>query len=173
MQNDKKVKDIMTGIFDYPHIPYWFSIGQAIRIVNASFIKPKKYPNPLVILVFNEKYNLLGTISLKNILQGLEPKLYCKNAKVQVDEKNTGAPRIEWDALFDKEAKEVALRQVSEIMVPIEKFVQPEDPIKKAAHIMLSHDAYLLPVLENKKKLVGIIRIIELFEEISNSILKE
>jgi len=31
----------------------------------------------------------------------------------------------------------------------------------------------LLPVLENKKKFVGIVRMIEIFDEISNAILKE
>lgn len=38
MSDSKVVKDIMVGIFDHPHIPYWFSISQAIRIVKASFI---------------------------------------------------------------------------------------------------------------------------------------
>ena len=29
MSNGKVVKDVMIGIFEYPHVPYWFSIGQA------------------------------------------------------------------------------------------------------------------------------------------------
>ena len=38
---------------------------------------------------------------------------------------------------------------------------------------MLHHDLLLLPVLENKKKFVGLVRMIEVFDEISNAILKE
>ena len=73
MSNGKVVKDVMIGIFEYPHVPYWFSIGQAIRIVKVSFISSKKYTDPMAILVFDEKYNLMGTLTLKDILRGLEP----------------------------------------------------------------------------------------------------
>jgi Mg/Co/Ni transporter MgtE len=38
---------------------------------------------------------------------------------------------------------------------------------------MLRHDLILLPVLENKKKLVGLVRMIEVFDAISDKILKE
>jgi len=74
MPKSKVVKDLMLDVFDYPHVPYWFTIGQAIKIIKVSFISAKKCPEPLAILVFDEKYNLMGTLSLKNILTGLEPK---------------------------------------------------------------------------------------------------
>ena len=45
-----------------------------MRIIKVSFISAKKYPEPLAILVFDEKYNLLGTLTLKDILRGLEPR---------------------------------------------------------------------------------------------------
>ena len=38
---------------------------------------------------------------------------------------------------------------------------------------MLHHDLVLLPVLEDKKKFVGLVRMIEVFDEISNVLLKE
>ena len=38
---------------------------------------------------------------------------------------------------------------------------------------MLHHDELLLPVLENKRKLVGLVRMIEVFDEISDTILRE
>ncbi len=38
---------------------------------------------------------------------------------------------------------------------------------------MLHHDLLLLPVLENKKKFVGLVRMIEVFDEISDALLKE
>jgi len=61
MQKGKKIQDIMVGIFDYPHIPYWFSISQAIKIIRVSFMDSKKSPDPMAVLVFDEKYNLMGT----------------------------------------------------------------------------------------------------------------
>lgn len=174
MDSDKKIKDVMIGIFEYPHIPYWFSIDQAMRIIKVSFISAKKYPEPLAILVFDEKYNLLGTLTLKDILRGLEPKfMRTPTEKAQVIEEDESALSLVWDSLFAKESRDLAKKPVSEIMVPAKYFVEPEDPLTKAAYLMIHHDLILLPVLENKKKFVGLVRMIEVFDELSNTILQE
>ena len=173
MSDSKAVKDVMIGIFEYPHVPYWFSISQAIGIVKVSFLSAKKYPDPMAILVFDEKYNLMGTLTLKDILRGLEPRFLKPSAKAQVAEEDETGLSLIWDTLFVKGTKELAEKPVSEIMVPAKYFVEPTDPITKAAYLMLHHDLILLPVLENKKKFVGVVRMIEIFDEISNAIVKE
>ena len=58
-------------------------------------------------------------------------------------------------------------------MATAKYFVEPGDPLTKAAYLMLHHDVVLLPVLENKKKFIGLVRMIEVFDEISNALLKE
>ena len=173
MSDSKVAKDVMIGIFEYPHVPYWFSIGQAIRIVKVSFLSAKKYPDPMAILVFDEKYNLMGTLTLKDILRGLEPRFLKPSAKAQVAEEDETGLSLIWDTLFVKGTKELAEKPVSEIMVPAKFFVEPNDPITKAAYLMLHHDLVLVPVLDNKRKFVGVVRIIEIFDEISNAFLKE
>ena len=174
MSDRKVVKDVMTGIFEYPHVPYWFTIGQAIRIVKVSFISTKKYPDPLAILVFDEKYNLMGTLTLKDILRGIEPRfLKTPPDKAQLAEEDESSLSLIWDTLFDRGSKDLAEKPVSEVMVPAKYFVEPTDPITKAAYLMLHHDLLLLPVLENKKKFVGLVRMIEVFDEISSGILQE
>ena len=173
MSEKKVVKDVMIGIFEYPHVPYWFSIGQAIRIVKVSFISTKKYPDPMAVLIFDEKYNLMGTLTLKDILKGLEPRYLKPSEKAQVPAEDESALSLIWDTLFTQGTKELAEKPVSEIMMPAKYFVEPGDPLTKAAYLMLHHDLVLLPVLENKKKFVGLVRMIEVFDEISNGILKE
>jgi hypothetical protein len=173
MSDRKAAKDVMIGIFEYPHVPYWFTVSQAIRIVKVSFISSKKYPDPMAILVFDEKYNLMGTLTLKDILKGLEPRFLKPSEKAQVAEEDESALSLIWDTLFDKGSKEFAERPVSEIMTPAKYFVEPTDPLTKAAYLMLHHDLVLLPVLENKKKFVGLVRMIEVFDEISSGLLKE
>lgn len=173
MSDSKVTKDVMIGIFEYPHVPYWFSISQAIRIVKVSFISTKKYPDPMAILVFDEKYNLMGTLTLKDILKGLEPTFLKPSGKAQVPEENETALSLIWDTLFTKGTKELAEKPVSEVMVPAKYFVEPNDPLTKAAYLMLHHDLVLLPVLENKKKFVGLVRMIEVFDEISNAVMQE
>jgi CBS-domain-containing membrane protein len=174
MASDKKIKDVMVGIFEYPHIPYWFSIEQAMRIIKVSFISTKKYPEPLAILVFDEKYNLLGTLALKDILRGLEPSfMKTPPEKAQVLAEEETELSLVWDSLFAKESKDLAKKPVSEFMTPAKFFVEPTDPITKAAYLMIHNNLILIPVLENKKKFVGLVRMIEIFDELSEAILKE
>jgi Mg/Co/Ni transporter MgtE len=171
MSDGKVVKDVMIGIFEYPHVPYWFTINEAIKIVKASFISAKKYPDPLAVLVFDEKYNLMGTITLKDILRGMEPRFLKATEKAQGLREDESTLSLIWDTLFDKSSKALAEKPVSDIMVPAHYFVEPTDPITKAAYLMLHHDLILLPVLEGRKKFVGLVRMIEVFDEISNAIL--
>ncbi|OHE57016.1 MAG: hypothetical protein A2027_01170 [Thermodesulfovibrio sp. RBG_19FT_COMBO_41_18] len=172
MSKGKVVKDLMLDVFDYPHVPYWFTLSQAIKIIKVSFISAKKYPEPLAILVFDEKYNLMGTLSMKNILTGLEPKFMRPTKDAQAYPKEGPELALIWSTLFNKESKDLAEKPVSEIMVPAKYFVEPDDPITKAAFMIIHNDLILLPVLENKKKFVGLVRLIEIFNEISDAVLK-
>uniref|UniRef100_A0A7V5XFL7 CBS domain-containing protein n=1 Tax=Thermodesulfobacterium geofontis TaxID=1295609 RepID=A0A7V5XFL7_9BACT len=173
MSDGKLVKDVMLGIFEYPHIPYWYSIEQAIKVVKASFIQTKMHTEPLAVLVFDEKYNLLGTVTLRDILRGIEPLLLKVPTKTQVPEEEKKEPAIAWDSLFTQESKKLAQKPVSEIMVPIKHFVEPKDPITKAAYLMIYYELPILPVIEEKKKFVGIVRMLEIFDVISEKIIKE
>jgi len=172
MSNGKTVQSLMQDVFDFPHIPYWFTIRQAMGIVKKSLLSGEKCHHPMALLVFDEKYNLMGTISLKDLLKGIEPKFMQSTSKAQwPDPDESGLSHI-WDSLFDTESREAAERPVSEIMVPAKFFVKPEDPVTKAAYLMVHNDLVLLPVLEDKKKFVGLVRMIEVFDELSSAIVK-
>lgn len=173
MSSIKTVKEIMVDAFEYPHIPYWFTIKQAIGIIKKSLLSSEKCHHPMAVLVFDEKYNLVGTLGLKDILRGLEPKFLKLTTKAQVPAEDESGLSLLWDTMFDKESKEKAEKPVSEVMIPAKFFISPEDPLTKAAHLMVHNDLTLLPVLENKKKFVGLVRMIEIFDELSNAILKE
>lgn len=172
MSEVKAVKDVMVDVFDFPHMPYWFTLRQAVGIVKKSLLNAEKCHHPLVILVFDEKYNLLGTIGLKDILKGLEPNFLKQTKKAQVPEEDESGLAALWNN-FGKESSERAERPVSEIMTPARQFVKPEDPVTKAAYLLIHNDLLILPVLEDKKKFVGLVRVIEVFNELSNAMIKE
>ena len=48
MPHEKKVKELMIPLTDYPHIPYWFTIKQAVAIAQKVVWAGGKYgpPNP-------------------------------------------------------------------------------------------------------------------------------
>ena len=74
MANDKKVKDLMIPLEDYPHIPYWFTLRQAMAIVREAAVKFEGAFEPRAVLVFDEKYQLMGILTLRDMIKGLEPK---------------------------------------------------------------------------------------------------
>lgn len=139
MSESKVVKDIMIDVFEYPHVPYWFTVKQAIMVIKKSVMGTEKCIHPMAILVFDEKYNILGTLTLKDILKGLE-------------------------------SKEKAETPVSEVMIPAKFFIEPDAPTTKAADLILGNDLILLPVVENKTKFVGVVRMIEIFDELTSAI---
>ncbi len=172
MSEGKLVRDLMVDVFEFPHIPYWFSVRQAIGVIKKSLLGSEKCHHPMAILVFDEKYNLMGTLSLKDILSGVEPRFMKPSTKAQWPSEDESGLSLIWDSLFNAESKALAEKPVSDIMTPVKVFVKPDDPITKAAYLMVRHDLNLLPVLEDKKKFVGLVRIIEIFDEISETILK-
>jgi len=140
MSTGKVVKDVMIDVFEYPHVPYWFTMKQAIMVIKKSVIGTEKCIHPTAVLVFDEKYNILGTLTLNDILKGIE-------------------------------SKEKVESPVSEFMVPAKFFVEPGDPISKAAELMLKNNLVLLAVIEEeKKKFVGVVRMIEIFDELTSDI---
>lgn len=167
----KVVKDIMLDVFNYPHLPYWFTIRQAIGIAKKVFMNGEsKCHDPMTILVFDEKYNLMGTLSLKDILKGLEPRFLQPVTTAQVPEEDESGLALLWEAIFTENAAAMADQPVGEVLTPVKHFVRQDDPITRAAHTMIHNDLLLLPVLDDNK-FVGVVRMIEIFDELSGVVL--
>jgi len=60
MADRSTARELMIDVFEYPHLPYWFTIKQAVGVIRKSLIKTEKCVHPKVIFVFDEKYNLIG-----------------------------------------------------------------------------------------------------------------
>lgn len=166
------MKDLMIDVFEFPHIPYWFTIRQAIEIVKKALSDSEKCYHPMVILVFDEKYNLLGTLSHVDLLKGIEPALASIHPDTVERQGSSAIPTLDWAALFTHNSRSLAERPVSEIMVPATLFVQTEDQASWAVYLMALHNVVLLPVLDEGKKLVGLVRMLELFDVLSGSVVK-
>ncbi len=172
MKHKKTVKEIMVDVFEYPHIPYWFTIKQAIVIIKKTLMGPEKCYHPLAILVFDEKYNLMGTVTIRDILEGLEPKLLTPQIMTEFAGADIEDALATYEAtMFNEEAKKRAEMPVSDIMVPAKAYVLPSDSIAKAAFRMIHQNTSILPVLEDGKKLVGVVKMFEVFDEISSALM--
>jgi len=146
MAYGRTVKEVMVNISQYPQVPYWFELGQTIKIVKVSFLETNKYYVPMTILVLDEMYYLRGTLTLKDILGKIRE---------------------------EKGPKEILAVPVGKLMTPAKLFVQPEDLVTKAATLMLENNLDLLPVSDEKNKFIGLVRMMETFDELINIVLKK
>jgi CBS domain-containing protein len=168
MADGIKIRELMINIFDYPHVPYWFTMEQAVQLMRMAFAGSER-PEPVVILVFDEKYNLVGTLGRSDLLRGLGPAVGLSGQTSLQQQDNPDAGPL-WDKNFIAEAKAKTERPVSDAMSPSRHFIGPDEEITSAAYMMLRHNLQMLPVLEGKKKLVGIIRMSEVFEALAGAV---
>ncbi|MCX5891689.1 MAG: CBS domain-containing protein [Deltaproteobacteria bacterium] len=166
MPNEKKVKDLMIPLEDYPHIPYWFSLRQAMAIVREAAIKFEGSFEPRAVLVFDEKYQLMGILTLRDVIKGLEPRFLHETALVKADPSLT----VMIGDLFGPGLKEASQKPVSEVMSPIKVTIQGNDPIVKAIFLMIKENVGLMPVIQDNK-VAGMIRLSDLFKVISDLVL--
>lgn len=168
--------DIMIPLDRYPHIPYWFTIRQAVVELEKAEIDVKGRKSlPRSLLVFDEKYQLLGIVRRRDLLRGLEPKFL----------RTIPAPNRE--ALFGVESdhnvvdipsgritnaiREQAQQPISEVMSPIIATVDASDHLAKVVYKMVSHDQTILPVLKDSR-VVGVVRSVDVFHEVATVLLE-
>lgn len=166
MSDTKRVKDLMIPLEDYPHIPYWFSLRQAMAIVRETSIKYEGQFEPRAVLVFDEKYQLMGILTLRDIIKGLEPRFLHETALVKADP----SLAVLMGDLFGPGLKEASQKAVSEVMSPIKVTIQGNDPIAKAIFLMIKEDVGMMPVILDNK-VAGMIRLSDLFKVISDLVL--
>ena len=166
MPYTKKVQDLMIPLEDYPHIPYWFTLRQAMAIVREAAIRFEGAFEPRAVLVFDEKYQLMGMLTLRDIVKGLEPKFMKESALVKGDP----SLAVLMGDLFGPGMKEAAQKPVSEVISPIKITVQGSDPIAKAIFLMIKEGVGVMPVIQDSK-VAGMIRLSDLFKEISGLVL--
>jgi CBS-domain-containing membrane protein len=166
MPHEKKVNELMIPLTDYPHIPYWFTIKQAVAIVKKSALGLEGKVDPMTLLIFDEKYQLVGSLTMKDLIRGIEKK-FGRSGDWMSKEWDTP---VFFEGLFTAGVKEESQKQVNEIMSPVSETVQAGDSVIKAIYIMIEKDLSLLPVID-KGAVVGVIRLNEIFNELAKLVL--
>jgi CBS-domain-containing membrane protein len=156
MEAKKKIKDMVIPLSEYPHLPYWATLREAIVQFNAAYEIGHH-----AVLVFDEAYKLVGMLLQKDVLKGLEPKF--------AQHYEDGVP-IFWDELLQTGSEKRLARPVKEFMSEVKATIDIDDNILKASHIMLQEDNDLLPVMEGHK-LIGVLRMDELFHDLTSTVL--
>jgi CBS domain-containing protein len=157
---EMKARDIMVPLAEYPHMPFWASLKEAV--VQLTLAQQGRGPEERrrKVLIFDEAYKLQGILTQRDILQGMEHKFirYLKD----------GAPQM-WEGLSSPGALAQANKPVKEFLSPAPTAVQADDDLLRVVHIMVKENADLVPVMEGER-LLGMVRLEDVFQEISKSI---
>lgn len=171
----KRAGDLMIPLDEYPHIPYWFTLRQTIaELENAELEVGGKKSLPRVVLVFDEKYQLMGTARRRDILRGLEPEYLLgkpletrkKIFNVKVD---PNLSELSYDRLIEGIRKQ-AERPVCDVMQPILITVDYDDHVIKVIYEVVDKNLAVVPVVKDGK-VVGVVRTVDLLAEVARIIL--
>ena len=171
----KKAGEFMIPLDEYPHIPYWFTLRETIAELESVELEIRGRKSlPRWVLVFDEKYQLMGTVRRRDILRGLEPEfLVGKPLNVR---KNLFDVHIDpelSELSFDKMQegmRKQAGRRVSDVLIPIKITVDYHDHIIKVIYEMVDNNVSMIPVLKDKK-VVGVVRSVDLLHEVVSIVL--
>jgi len=171
----KRVGDIMIPLDEYPHLPHWFTLRQAVaELKGAQYKVGGQIASPRSALVFDEAYRLLGYLRRRDILRGMEPR-YLSNDKLHLkfqDIEMHPDPDL-WELSFDQTVKvlrERSERKISDVMQPIVTTLESEDSLMKALLGFVEYDLSLIPVLRDGK-VAGVVNTVGLFHELEQLIL--
>jgi CBS domain-containing protein len=177
MERLKKAGELMIPLEKYPHVPYWFSLRQAVAVLEKTKLHPDVPGGPSFarfVLVFDETYKLLGITRRRDILRGLKPHflaaLPLQAQKTGPEEKpDPAAPEVSYDKMIEGLCEQ-AERPVSEVMLPIQATVDYEEDIFQVIYKMVENNVSMLPVLR-ESMVMGVVRSVEVFHEIAELIL--
>jgi CBS domain-containing protein len=156
MERHKKLKDFIIPVHEHPHLPYWGTLKEAVVQLNLAYEQ-----GHLTVLVFDEAYKLVGLLSHKDILQALGPKsgYRLKEGVLEV-----------WNEQIQSAIKDRLGRPIKDFMSKPKTTLSSEDLILKAAQRMIQDGDVISPVTDGDK-LIGVVRLKDLFHEITNLVL--
>jgi len=150
------------------------TVREAIAMMHSVYDVKLGLGENRMILVFDESYQLLGILGLRNLLIGIEPKFLRKDEKSPYQ----GLKHADYAGLsaliegtFTSKCKEEAIKPVSEVMMPIKVTVDVNDSIAKAAFVMLQVGFNLIPVMDGEK-VAGVLRMSDVFNELTKVVIE-
>lgn len=157
MQQKKNIKELVTPLENYPHLPYWATLKEALIQLGSALEDGINS-----VLVFNEAYKLIGILTPSDILMGIEPTLGQRFKE-----------RAEfWSDLLSTATNERMMEPVKRFMSPARVAIDAEDSLFKALHIMVSGKQPLLAIQEHGK-IIGVIKLDSIFKEIIEVVLAQ
>ena len=169
----------MVPLSEYATVSKSATLNEAVSALRASQEGAgKKYPN-MAILIFDENRRIVGKIDMISVLRSLEPKydqmLPRKDSLhmgMSLQFQKTVLEQLKlWELPMEDICKKAAAKKVENFMTtPTEgEYIDRKATLDEAIHqlVMDSHQSLLVT---EEKDIVGILRLVDVFEEISKAI---
>lgn len=173
MSTNNCARDLMVPISEYPHIRDDVPVREAFAILKKNFDQGKGYRT---ILVLDGNNQLKGILTLRDMIRAVGPDFLKKESfggghgQYEGFQQEFPALTQIWQESFSEKCKEAAGKAVKESMKRFEDKVLADDTIAKCAYLMSVRDVVVLPVVD-KERVVGVVRMVDIFREISDQVL--
>jgi CBS domain-containing protein len=170
MPANSTVRDLYTPIADYPHVRENATLRDVFATTEASRLWAEQFRS---VLVLNEMDDLVGVLSLRDMLQALLPD-YLRNvpAHLQWISDDVTPLSLLWQGYFAGHIRMAASASVSTFITPVKEAVSLDTPLAKAVYLMTTTAANVLPVTDNGR-IIGVLRLVDVVAEVSKVILHE
>ena len=158
------IRNVLIPLDRYPHINENQTLHDAVTELKSFTAGVKNRLRYDGLLVINDQNQLVGKVTLVDILRALFPPLYETLEVNTFQGKESDFPNLAI-LLEDKVLNKCSLKAsepVKEIMSDAENFIEADTQILKTLTIMSNTGNYNLPVIDGNA-IIGVIRIEEIF----------
>ncbi len=164
MKSELKVCDLMREEITTIHLDA--SIREAVEELSRleQQTAAGAIPEAQSLLVVDEEGNLQGLIAMLDILVGIEPSFLRESEHLA---------QLSWDGLFEEMIAQAEKRTVAEAMTPVKQLevVEPDDRLATVIELMVRERQRRLPVVDEEGKVVGMVRLYDVFHEVARVML--
>jgi predicted transcriptional regulator len=163
---ERKVRDLMIPLEDYDSISSNKSVRDAFEVMAKT--------GHHAILVLDENNEPIGQLSHRDALMALVPK-YTPTGRSDswlTPESFKNYPVFHYDGEFSGQCKAQLKKTVKEVMSLFPVTIDEGAPLAEAVQVMVTNNIGRMPVVSGGKVL-GMIRLIEIFDEMKKVVLAQ
>ena len=169
-KNNSVIRDLIIPLDRYPHLNENQTLQEAIEVFMSFRAGQEECIQYARLLVVNDQNQLVGKLSLIDILHGLAPRLLEATKVAKFEGKDAEYPNLAF--LYEEktfaECGNNRLLPIKPLVQPIE-FSLPADTHILKALVMMSHrNNYNVPVTDNGG-VIGMLRLEEIFHAMCTS----
>lgn len=157
------VRDILVPLAEYPHVRDNASVRDAYAVLHAGFAQGRRFRH---VLVLDTADRLVGLLGIRDLLRALFPDYLKDLSPLRHQGLDQQFPALStlWQDDFANQSAAQAAKPVKLHVGPVRATVAIDDPVSKAAYLMVTTDSSMLPVTDGQR-VVGTVRIIDVFNE--------